>query len=156
MAQKIQSHVRGFLFRVRRNRALDKLNAKGKHHSEEPDEIDIMMQDELDFDKFLNVKTENLQAYPNLMMDQAIQAMTKHLKQPLPPLVNVPLNKTQSLINNNDYFYNQQRSKPSSVRDDLSEIEMKSDANSVKSHQRVEGLRKNNLMVTHGDELYDN
>ncbi len=42
------------------------------------------------------------------------------------------------------------------MRDDLSEIEMKSDANSVKSHQRVEGLRKNNLMVTHGDELYDN
>jgi hypothetical protein len=91
---------------VRRNRALDKLNSKGKHQPEEPDEIDLMMQDELDFDKFLNVKTENLQAYPNLMMDQAIEAMTKHLKQPLPPLVNVPLNKTQSLINNNDYFYN--------------------------------------------------
>jgi len=99
--------VRGFLFRVRRNRALDKLQAKGKHKQEVPDEIDLMMEDELDFDKFLNVKSENLQAYPNLMMDQAIEAMTKHLKQPLPPLVNVPLNKTQSLINNNEYFYNQ-------------------------------------------------
>jgi len=42
------------------------------------------------------------------------------------------------------------------VRDDLSEIEMKSDANSVKSHLRGEGFRKNNLMVTHGDELYEN
>ena len=52
------------------------------------------MNEEIDFDKFLNVKTENLQAYPNLMMDQALEAMTKHLKQPLPPLVNVPLNKT--------------------------------------------------------------
>jgi hypothetical protein len=114
-----------------------------------------MMEDELDFDKFLNVKTENLQAYPNLMMDQAMQAMTKHLKQPLPPLVNVPLNKTHSLLNNNDYFYNQQRSKPQSVRDDLSEIELKSETNSVKSLYRAEGLRKNNLMVTHGDEMYD-
>lgn len=80
MAQKIQSNVRGFLFRVRRNRALDRLKAKGKQKEEEPDEIDLMLKEELDFDAFLNVNTENLQAYPNLMMDQAMQAMTKHLK----------------------------------------------------------------------------
>ena len=86
--------MRGFLFRVRRNRALQKLNAKSKHVEKESDEIDLLMNEEIDFDKFLNVKTENLQAYPNLMMDQALEAMTKHLKQPLPPLVNVPLNKT--------------------------------------------------------------
>lgn len=86
--------MRGFLFRVRRNRALQKLNAKSKHVEIEPDEIDLLINEEIDFDKFLNVKTENLQAYPNLMMDQALEAMTKHLKQPLPPLVNVPLNKT--------------------------------------------------------------
>lgn len=53
-----------------------------------------MLENELDFDEFLNVKTENLEAYPNLMMDQAIEAMTKHLRKPLPPLINVPLNKT--------------------------------------------------------------
>ena len=57
------------MFRVRRNRALQKLNAKSKHVDKEPDEIDLMMEEELDFDKFLNLKTENLQAYPNLMMD---------------------------------------------------------------------------------------
>lgn len=43
-------------------------------------------------DAFFDVKEENLTAYPNLMMDQAIEAMTKHMKtkQPLPPLINVP------------------------------------------------------------------
>ena len=64
-----------------------------------------MLENELDFDEFLNVKTENLEAYPNLMMDQAIEAMTKHLKKPLPPLINVPLNKTQTLINTDDQLY---------------------------------------------------
>lgn len=39
-----------------------------------------MLEKELDFDEFLNVKTENLEAYPSLMMDQAIEAMTKHLR----------------------------------------------------------------------------
>jgi hypothetical protein len=49
---------------------------------------------------FLDVKQENLHAYPNLLMDQAIEAMTKHLKQPLPPLVNVPpKNKTHTSLN---------------------------------------------------------
>jgi len=61
-------------------------------------------------------------------------------------------------LNNNEYFYNQQRSKPSSVGDDLSEIEMKSDAaNSLRNqHQRANSLRKNNLMVaTHANDMYD-
>ncbi len=79
---------------MRRNRALSKLQAQGKQNEDKQDELDLMLENELDFDEFLNVKTENLEAYPNLMMDQAIEAMTKHLRKPLPPLINVPLNKT--------------------------------------------------------------
>ncbi len=41
------------------------------------------------------------------------------------------------------------------MRDDLSEIELKSEANSVKNHQRIGSMRKNNLMVTHGNEMYE-
>jgi hypothetical protein len=59
------------------------------------------------------------------MMDQAIEAMTKHLVRPLPPLINVPQNKTQT-------YYN------SSIKggkmiprpgDDISEMDMESEAN---------------------------
>ena len=62
-----------------------------KAAAEEPDEIDLLLGDDnFNAEAFLDVKEENLHAYPNLLMDQAIEAMTKHLKQPLPPLVNVP------------------------------------------------------------------
>lgn len=63
------------------------MQAKNKQN----DDLDFILDGE-DFnaEEFLDVKQENLHAYPNLLMDQAIEAMTKHLKQPLPPLVNVP------------------------------------------------------------------
>jgi len=43
------------------------------------DDIDKMLNEDFNAEEFFDVKMENLQAYPNLMMDQAIEAMTKHL-----------------------------------------------------------------------------
>lgn len=71
-------------------------------------ENDFLDDKELDVDAFFDVKQENLVKYPNLMMDQAIEAMTKHLQHPLPPLSKVPpqtksQNKTHTSLK--DSFY---------------------------------------------------
>lgn len=77
MAQKIQSHVRGYLFRNKRAKALKRLQEAGKKPQavEEDDfmmnEVDEMLKIDKEFDaeEFFDVKHENLVKYPNLMMD---------------------------------------------------------------------------------------
>jgi len=93
MAQKIQSHVRGFLFRVRRKRALARLMSKPVvAKAQEAD--DMFGDEELDADAFLNIKMENFDQEPDLfagndaLMDKFIQVM-QPTTYSLPPLQKV-------------------------------------------------------------------
>ena len=43
-------------------------------------ETDEFFKDDFNAESYFDVKEENLHAYPNLLMDQAIEAMTRHLQ----------------------------------------------------------------------------
>lgn len=67
MASKIQSHVRGYLFRNKRDKALKRLMQAGNKQN---DDLDFILDgEEFNAEEFLDVKQENLHAYPNLLMD---------------------------------------------------------------------------------------
>ena len=64
IAAKIQAHIRGFLFRLRRKRALERLNVKKKPSTTKFYDDDLIFQKDEDFDadKFFGIKQENFES----------------------------------------------------------------------------------------------
>ena len=60
-AVKIQSLFRGYAFRVKRKRALQRLNKKPQAEKKEEDEFDFLEGEDFDAEAFLDVKQENLE-----------------------------------------------------------------------------------------------
>ena len=76
MATRIQSHIRGFLFRNKRKRALAKL--AGPRLEEVKDDFDYG-DDDLDADAFLGVKMEHLEANDDIMAGATDELMEKFI-----------------------------------------------------------------------------